>query len=58
MLQGDIADESARNKSLMLSSVLPFQPKYRLGHPENYLFLPSKKYIYRIKVSNNKFNKF
>ena len=24
-------------------TVLPFQPKYRLGHPENYLFLLSKK---------------
>ena len=25
-----------------LQALLPFQPKYRLGHPENYLFLLSK----------------
>ena len=28
-----------------------FEPKYRLGHPENYLFLLSKKIIFRVKVS-------
>ena len=38
------------------SSVLPFSPKYRLGHPENYLFLLSKKYIFRIKLSNKIFH--
>ena len=28
-----------------------FWPKYRLGHPENHLFLLSKKNVFRIKVS-------
>ena len=31
--------------------VLPFQPNYRLDHPENYLFSLSKKTISWIKVS-------
>ena len=30
--------------------VLPFQPKYRLGHPEFFIII-IKKYIYRIKIS-------
>ena len=33
-----------------------FQPKYRLGHPEYYLFLSSKKNNFRIKVSKEIFN--
>ena len=32
-------------------TVLLFQPKYRLGHPEKYLFLLSKKICFCIKVS-------
>ena len=35
-----------------LRAVLRFQPKYRLAHPEKYLFSLSKKYILWIKVSN------
>ena len=31
------------------SSVLLFQPKYRIGHPENYLFLLSKKIFFGSK---------
>ena len=31
--------------------MLPFQPKYRSGHPENYSIVLSKKRVYRIKVS-------
>ena len=41
-----------------LQLVMPFQPKYCLGHPENYLILLSKKCIYRIKVSKNKLISF
>ena len=33
-----------------------FQPKYRVGHPENYLFSLSKKNLFRIKVSKKIFN--
>ena len=43
---------SARNYCMgALSSVSPFQPKYRQVHPENYLLSSSKKHMYRIKVS-------
>ena len=38
--------------------MLAFQPKYRLGHPENYLFSLSKKYIFWIEVSKKHFIKF
>ena len=37
-----------------LSTVLPFSPKYRLDHPENYLFVLSQKNAFWIKVSENK----
>ena len=33
-----------------------FQPKYRLGHPENYLFSLPTKIIFRIKVSKKIFH--
>ena len=35
-----------------------FQPKHRLGHPENNLISLSKKYIFRIKVSKKQFMYF
>ena len=35
--------------------VLLFSPKNRLGHPENYLFVLSKKYFFWIKVSKKMF---
>ena len=35
-------------------AVLPFKPKYRLAHPENYLFSLSKKIYSGSKDSNNK----
>ena len=35
-----------------------FLAEYQLGHPENYLFLLSKKSIFWIKVSNKYFIKF
>ena len=38
----------------MKASVLPFQPKYRLGHPENYLFSLSKKAFSGSKYSHKK----
>ena len=38
--------------------VLLFQPKYRLGHPENYLFLLSKKIFTGSKYPKNKLIKF
>ena len=38
----------------MCSTVLLFKPKYRLGHPENYLFLLSKKIFSGSKHPKNK----
>ena len=42
----------------MLQSVLPFQPKYCLRHPENYLFLLSKNIFTGSKYSKNKLYNF
>ena len=47
-----------RIPSQVCLTVLPFQPNYRLGHPENYLFSLSKKNIFWIKVSENKIRYF
>ena len=40
---GSLIIESIQAKKRVSRAVLPFWPKYRLGHPENYLFLLSKK---------------
>ena len=42
----------------MKPAVLPFQPKYRVGHPENYLFLLSNKLFIGSKYQKNKLLKF
>ena len=47
-----------RMKTNSDSSVLLFQPKYRLGHPENYLFLLSKKVFTGSKYAKNKLINF
>ena len=50
-------DVSAKTtQSLVTGAVLPFQPKYRLGHPEDNLFSLSIKNIFRIKVPKNTFH--
>ena len=50
--RGDLTDISGKKEALVLKQSrsqmvsrvisLQFQPKYRLGHPENWLFLLSK----------------
>ena len=42
----------------MYKPVLPFQPKYRLSHPENYLFLLSKKLFTGSEYPKNKLFNF
>ena len=39
-------------------TVLPFLPKYRLRHPDKYIFSSSKKHLFWIKVSKKKFVSF
>ena len=45
-------------QAVILFSVLPLQPKHRLGHPENHLFLLSKKLFIGSKYPKNKLFNF
>ena len=43
-------------RTSLCAPVLPFQPIYRSGHPENYLFCYKNIRFYRIKVSKKSIN--
>ena len=55
MFWGDVNDAytTGLHKTTAPAAVLPFHPNYRLAHPENYLFLLSKKIFSGSKYPKN-----